>query len=247
MSEHSTAVQSKNPGNVKPKDSISGDDLKAEWKQFSSKHGPFKKALKMFNELSQGYQQQDNKKSIGAIIGGAPALSGLHLMKMFITQGGECPRTWTPLSLKKNNSVTVSADRIDNTKPHSADNVILTTRALNEARGDIPIRDLQRWAKEQVKEYTPSLSEFNKIPGASDLAQSTKNRLRTAEHFKNLRAPTDERNVFADAVLLKVRGKWMLTCTFTKNIISYTPGEPSPESFAEAERQTRNFKIDMLS
>jgi hypothetical protein len=55
---------------------------------------------------------------------------------LFISQEGKCYWTGKPMSIETNDLTDASLDRIDNSKPHTYENCILTMRALNLGRND---------------------------------------------------------------------------------------------------------------
>lgn len=78
-------------------------------------------------------------------LGSQDTLTYADFLEKFKDQDGLCYWTGLPLTLDENELTSVSIDRLDTTKGHSKDNVVLCQRALNFAGNFCSPEDFRAW------------------------------------------------------------------------------------------------------
>jgi hypothetical protein len=69
------------------------------------------------------------------------------ILEKLINQDGKCYWTCKPLTFREGKCSEISVDRLDNNKPHSAENTVLVQKAMNIGRGDATVEEWVAYLK----------------------------------------------------------------------------------------------------
>lgn len=110
----------------------------------------------------QGYRKYD-KKRWGTC---DTSITYDDAIRILIEQGGKCYWTGREMTVNFKQPTDVSFDRLDCSKPHTYENTVATTRAMNLGRNDSSLRDWSLYLHSLgilAEEHVESLKEVGLI------------------------------------------------------------------------------------